>query len=61
MLWKPIPTKEAHLAMVLSRVLQRVAMKVENYVHPATKGIRHKRLGKKVTKKVTEASDKVTK
>ena len=28
--------------------------------HPATKGVRQKESGKKVTKKVTEASEKVT-
>ena len=29
--------------------------------HPAAKGVRQKESGKKVTKKVTEASEKVTK
>ena len=28
--------------------------------HPAAKGVRQKEFGKKVTKKVTEASEKVT-
>ena len=29
-------------------------------IHPAAKGVRQKESGKKVTKKVTEASEKVT-
>ena len=33
----------------------------EGPVHPAAKGVRQKEFGKKVTKKVTEASEKVTK
>ena len=33
---------------------------VSAVVHPAAKGVRQKEFGKKVTKKVTEASEKVT-
>ena len=49
-----IPQKERFLAKF-------PAPKFENSEpHPAAKGVRQKELGKKVTKKVTEASEKVT-
>ena len=51
--------KNGH-ARVETRVLKTLGRQ-NGFCHPAAKVVRQKEFGKKVTKKVTEASEKVTK
>ena len=62
---KPSTTKHSAkpyraLHKLSHETLHKFAMRRPPSIHPAAKGVRQKEFGKKVTKRVTEASEKVT-